>query len=163
MPVFWSIIAQINFISAKSCITCILFKSRGGPSCEFACLPIVEICLTIVVSVPKWVCAELGAGILVSHDLVPHKRACVNANCSSSRLNGSDQFLHILTIRIWISYIPGATWAGISFNIKPDGTSCVLKSWRGFPLYHFLEVVDQLVDLKSCIFTATREHIHISR
>jgi hypothetical protein len=124
-----SIITKINFIPAYNCIPSVLLQCWTCPSCEFTCLPVIEVLLAVVVRIPNRIWSEWSTCVSASEYLVPHICTCVNTDSSSPSLNCSNQFFDILAVRLWSTYGPWTTWTRVSFNIKPDSSSCIFESW----------------------------------
>ena len=164
IPIFscrHSIITKINFVPAKHSISCVLLQSWSSPPSEFTRLPVAEVLLPIVVRVPDRVWSERSTCVSASEDLVPHVRTCVDTDSSAPSLDCCDQFFDVLAVGLGSSNRPWAAWTWVSFNIKPDSSSGVLESWSWGHCLHFLEIVNQFINLYCRIFSSAREHVDI--
>lgn len=158
-----SIIAEISSSSADGCSTSVLLDCWDGPSCELAGRPVIKGLLSVVMSVPKRIAGEVCADVSVPHDLVPHVATCINSYASTSCFYSLHQLLQIDTVLSPCALIPRAARAWVGFDIQPNGASLVLEPWSSsWSLHHWVEIVNKLIDLESCVLSSAGEHVDIS-
>lgn len=89
-------------------------------------------------------------GTWASKNTLPHSFRCINTSMFSFSFYSINKFCNKITIACSIMSTPWASSTWISLNINPYST---VRRWCNSR--------NHLINLSSCAFTSTREHVNI--